>query len=203
MGNTVIGVLMSFVISFKTENFVAIAGDKRITYIDGSGYEDEHRKVHKINNYIYSTAGSGEISKYFEQSNKANNLKDFIDYSNKFFNELQLSKEKLKEHWMQQKFDLTLIVAGIMNKKTYLSMYQISWKDEGIGFAKVPSTHQYPCYVMPPNLGNINDYTESYIKFNHPQTLEQTNTVVKHLMEKVSKESKEVSPEYDIEFMYI
>ena len=194
---------MSFVIGYKTGNFVSIGSDKRETYVDGSGYKDGCTKVHKVNNYIYGLAGSGELSKQFLMLNKRNNLKDFINYSDNFFNELQKSKIKLLDHWKNQKFDLTLIVAGIINRKTYLYFYQISWKDEGIGFADVPTTVKYPCYVIPPNLDKINDYIEKYIISNHPKTLEQANIVTKHLMEVVSKSSMEVSPDYDLEFMYI
>ena len=193
---------MSFVVSLKTENFVIMAGDKRETFVDGSGFMDGCRKVHKLNDYIYGLAGSGELSKKFAEVNDSKNLKDFISYSNDFFNMLQSSKLKDNEHWAKQRFDLTLQIAGIEKNKTFLSMYQISWNEDGILFGVIPSTtREIPCFVMPPNNLEVNNYIENHIKTNHPKTLSQAKEVIKHLMQVVSDASNEVSPEYDFEFL--
>lgn len=194
---------MSFIISFKTTDFVIMAGDKRITYVDGSGYKDDSRKVHKINDYIFGLAGSGELSQLFEQMNKSLNLKEFLSFSNEFFNMLQTSKSKDKTHWIKQRFDLTLQVAGVENNRMYLAMYQISWNEDGILFGVIPSTIDIPCFVMPFIKDDTLSVVEKYIKNNHPKTLEESKVVIDFLMNTVSSKSNEVSPEYDIEYFTI
>jgi 20S proteasome alpha/beta subunit len=56
---------MSFIVGFKTENYVLVAGDRRETYVDGSGYKDTSTKVHKLGDYIYGVSGSTELSNLF------------------------------------------------------------------------------------------------------------------------------------------
>lgn len=192
---------MSFIVTFKTNEFVVMAGDKRVTFVNGEGYKDGSKKVYKMNDYIYGTTGSGELGDFFDKTNKAKNLKDFINFSNDFFDALQQSKEKDRDHWIKQRFDLTLQIAGILDNKTYVSQYQIRWDEDGILFGVIPKTVDYPCFVMPAMGDGMLDYVENYIKSYHPDTIEEARMVISHLMKVVSDSSDEVSPDYDVEFL--
>lgn len=192
---------MSFIVSFKTDDFVIMASDKRITYVKEARYSDDSKKIKKVNNYIYGTTGSGELGRLFDETNNAKDLKEFIDFSNSFFDMLEKSKQQYKDHWKKQNFDLTLQIAGMDGNKTYLSMYQTSWREDGFNHGIVPSTIQIPCYVGP-NLGEATmNYIENYIIIHHPRTVDEAAPVIKHLMELVSSKSIEVSAVYDIEFL--
>jgi hypothetical protein len=191
---------MSFIVSFKTDNFVIMAGDKRETYVDGSGYIDGTRKVHKVNNYIYGTTGSTELGKIFDKLNSSHDIIGFIKYADEFYNNvLQKSKLQNKEHWTQQKFSLTLQIAGIVNANTYLSLYNINFSDDGILKGVIPLTKNIPCFVLPDD--RLNNYIDNYIKMNHPNTIDEATTIIDYLMKIVSDDSIEVSKDYDIEFI--
>lgn len=87
---------MSFIVSFKTDKFVFMAADKRLTYVADGSYKDNSLKVHKINNFIYGLSGSGELGTFFEQYMKCRNFVDFIEYAEDFFNKFRFNQSKVK-----------------------------------------------------------------------------------------------------------
>lgn len=198
---------MSYIVSFKTDEFVLMAGDKRETFVDGSGYIDGIKKVFKVNNYIYGFTGSKELSKIFRDSIKSvKELSELIKLTDKFFNMLESSKEKYEDNWRKQQFTFTLQIAGISNNNTKLYVYQTKWNEDGYNKAdyKDLSTEEIPCYVSPLDLDEeCHDYIEKYIQSNHAKTIEGARQMAKNLMKLVNARSNEVSLEYDIEFLEI
>lgn len=94
--------------------------------------------------------------------------------------------------------------AGINAGETALVLYQINWNEEGYNKGVLPTTTKdYPCFSMPTlNDGTLN-YVESYIKFNHPETIDEALSVVRHLFKVVSDASVEVSQEFDFELLEV
>lgn len=179
-----------------------MAGDKRLTFPEEKWFEDNDTKVRVFNNFIYGTAGSGELSNYFDYNLKANNLIEFLIYTDGFFEMLDKTKymPDSKENWINNKLDLTVQVAGISDGKPYLALYQILWNE--VEFLKGvvrdnEATQKFPCFVMPKVSDESFEYVENFIKGNHPLTVEEAKTVSMHLMEYISKVSKEVSKEFD------
>jgi hypothetical protein len=191
---------MSFIVALITKDAIVMGADKRETFVDGSGYRDTCRKIHKKQNGLYGMTGSGELIKYFEQHDRSNNIVDFIEFSNDTFNKFEQTKtiKATYENWIRQKFDLSLITAGILDEKPFASIHQITWKEKGILYGSVPSTRNVPMFVMPA-IGA--DFVETYIKKNHPDTLEDAEEVIDFLMKKVSSLNIDVSPQYDMEVL--
>ena len=191
---------MSFIVAFITKDAIVMAADKRETFVDGSGYGDTCRKIHKKENGLYGMTGSGELIKYFEQNDKSYSIDDFIKYSNEFFKNLDDTKsvKETYENWIRQKFDLSLVTAGILDEKPFVSLHQIKWNEQGFLYGSVSSTRKVPCFLMPEKGA---DFVENSILKNHPDTIEDAREVIDFLMKKVSGLNIEVSPEYDIEIL--
>ena len=193
---------MSFIISYKTENFVAMAADKRLTYIHEDRFEDNCAKIKKLTNLIYGLAGSSELGHLFNKNLSASNINDFLIYADDFFRTLDATKNQstVKENWIKQKFDLTLQVAGV-NNKVVLIMYQIKWNEDGYLKGVIPdnsTTKDYPMFVAP-EIGNELINIENYIVKHHPHTIKEAENVTEYLMKYISNISKEVSADFDFE----
>lgn len=197
---------MSFVLSFKDKNYVAMAGDKRLTNIQENTFEDTCKKVYKINNYIYGTCGSGVLSELFRSHNKARNLKEFRQYYEDYFENLEKTKtySLSKDNWIRQKFDLTLQVVGIDNNNTFAAQLNISWKRKGIigGTLPTPTSRDIPMFCSP-NLGDYNNTIESYMKNHYPLNINDARIVAQYLISNVSRRSNLVSPAFDFEYLQL
>lgn len=123
-------------------------------------------------------------------------------YSNDFFNKLEQTKSNpaAKANWNKQRFDLNVIAAGIVKNSTYLAMYQITWKEAGILFGKVPLSPRIPCFAMP---SNGVDFVEKHIAEHYPRTVNQAIKETSFLMGEVSNLNIEVSPSFDYEYFAI
>ena len=191
---------MSFIVAFITDDSIVMAADKREIYVDGSGHNDNCEKIHRRGNCLYGLTGSGELIKIFEQHDTSDNANSFIEYANMMFDHLdQTRKYKATyENWIKQRFDLSLLTAGIIDKKPFISIHQVLWNEKGFSHGSVESTRRIPCFLMPAKGA---DYVEEYILKNHPDTGENAVNVVDVLMRKVSSLNTEVSPQYDIEVL--
>lgn len=192
---------MSFIVSFKTNDFVAIAADKRTTYIEGTltRFDDLGKKVHIQDGFIYALSGHVPLIEFYEKEIKVvTSFSDARRYTNKFFNQLDLKRQKDSELFRKMKLHIHL---ASIESRTELYVYQINPSEEGYLMANVPNTSEIPAFSAPALSDQEIIELEEHIKNAHPRNVEEADNLSKELIEKVSLLNDMVSKEYDFEYL--
>ncbi len=192
---------MSIILSYISQDFVAIAADKRETkrYILGNlEHRDDILKVHRRNGVIFALCGHSNYINYF-----MDNLPDFTNaiefkrYVAKKINEIQ--DMRLSDDAILGRLKFDLHYGYINNNQPVLHAYFLKPNDPDILFADVPIDFRQAA-VSWPDIEDSDSY-EIEVASNYPANIFEVKIQVTDIIKRVSNESEYVSEAFDWEYI--